>query len=120
MDSNQEFAAMDLGAPPWRVLARVTLPQAAPALISALLLTFAFSLDEFILTFLITGRDTTLPLYIYSSIRFQLSPSVIAGASIVLLLSIALIGLGGLAYSVRLTGGAPRRMRKGLADVADA
>jgi ABC-type spermidine/putrescine transport system permease subunit II len=120
MDSNQEFAAMDLGAAPWRVLARVTLPQAAPALISALLLTFAFSLDEFILTFLITGRDTTLPLYIYSSIRFQLSPSVIAGASIVLLLSIALIGLGGLAYSIRPTGAAPRPRRKGPADVADA
>ncbi|MCB8883141.1 ABC transporter permease subunit [Acidisoma cellulosilytica] len=98
VDTNQELAAMDLGATPLRVLTRVTLPQAAPALICALLLTFAFSLDEFILTFLITGSQTTLPLYIYGSIRFELSPSVIAGTSTILLLSIALIGLGALAY----------------------
>lgn len=120
MDSNQELAAMDLGARPVTAMRRVTLPQTMPALVSALLLTFAFSLDEFILTFLITGKETTLPLFIYGSIRFQLSPSVIAGASIVLMLSIALIALGGFAYSFKVRGAASRASNSEAIDVKGA
>jgi len=102
--NSQEVAAMDLGATSLKVLTRITLPQAVPALLAAFLLTLALSLDEFILTFMITGKDMTLPLYFYSSIRFRLSPSIIAGASTVLLMSITLIGIGGFLYSLKLNG----------------
>ena len=51
LDQNQELAAMDLGAPPWRALLSVTVPQALPAIIAAAMLGFAISLDEFIMTF---------------------------------------------------------------------
>ncbi|MCH4541900.1 ABC transporter permease subunit [Ochrobactrum sp. A-1] len=101
MSGNQELAAMDLGATPWKTFVRVSLPQMMPALIAALVLTFAFSLDEFILTFLVTGRTSTLPIFIFSSIRFQLSPSAIAAASVVMLLSLSLIAVGAIAYNWR-------------------
>lgn len=99
--ADQEFAAMDLGARPSQALRRITLPQAVPALMAALLITFALSMDEFILTFLVTATDTTLPLFIYGSIRFRMTPAVIAGASLILIVSIALIILGSLALFMR-------------------
>ncbi len=84
LDRNQELAAMDLGAPPWRALLSVTVPQALPAMIAAAMLGFAISMDEFIMTFLITSTTTTLPLYIYGSLRFQIDPSLDAIAAMVL------------------------------------
>jgi spermidine/putrescine transport system permease protein len=84
LDRNQELAAMDLGAPPWRALLSVTVPQALPAIIAAAMLGFAVSMDEFIMTFLITQTTTTLPLYIYGSLRFSVDPSLDAIAALVL------------------------------------
>lgn len=109
LNRDQELAAMDLGARPWRTLLSVTLPQAMPAIIAAAMLSFALSLDEFILTFLVTVNTTTLPLYIYSSLRFAADPSVDAIAALVLGLSfvLALAALG------ILTGFLGRRRRRG-------
>jgi spermidine/putrescine transport system permease protein len=84
LDRNQELAAMDLGAPPWRALLSVTIPQALPAIIAAAMLAFAISMDEFIMTFLITETTTTLPLFIYGSLRFSVDPSLDAIAAMVL------------------------------------
>jgi len=84
MDQNQELAAMDLGAPPWRALLSVTAPQAFPAIVAAAMLGFALSMDEFILTFLVTSTTTTLPLYVYSSLRFEISPSLDAISTLIL------------------------------------
>jgi spermidine/putrescine transport system permease protein len=84
MDRNQELAAMDLGAPPWRALLSVTAPQALPAVVASAMLGFALSMDEFILTFLVTSTTTTLPLYVYSSLRFEISPSLDAISTLVL------------------------------------
>jgi spermidine/putrescine transport system permease protein len=84
MDQNQELAAMDLGAPPWRALLGVTVPQALPAIVAAAMLGFALSMDEFILTFLVTSTTTTLPLYVYSSLRFEISPSLDAISTLIL------------------------------------
>ena len=97
--ANQELAAMDLGASPIRALIRVTIPQTSSALAAAFLLALAFSLDEFIMTFLITGTDTTLPLYVYSVIKFQMNPGIMAGASVILLMSALILAVGLLVHS---------------------
>lgn len=111
MDKSQELAAMDLGARPWRALVSVTIPQALPAIAAAAMLGFALSLDEFILTFLVTQTTTTLPLYVYGSLRFQVDPSLDAIAALVLGLSflLALLALG---VATGFTGVRRRRDRR--------
>jgi spermidine/putrescine transport system permease protein len=99
LPANQEAAAMDLGARPWRAIVRITLPQALPAIAAAAMIGFALSMDEFILTFLITGSTTTLPLYIYSALRFQLDPSLCALAVLLLALTILLLVLARVCFT---------------------
>jgi ABC-type spermidine/putrescine transport system permease subunit II len=98
LTANQELAAQDLGASPFRAVTRITIPQVYAALLASLVLTFTFSLDEFIMTFLVTGNDVTLPLFLYSFIRYQMNPGVMASAAIILLLSILVMLAGLLAY----------------------
>ena len=94
VDRNYELAALDLGARPLSVFLRVVLPQVAPGILAAAMISMATSMDEFIMTFLITGSDTTLPLYIYSSLRFGLSPELTALSTLILVASFVLIFLG--------------------------
>jgi ABC-type spermidine/putrescine transport system permease subunit II len=94
LDRNYELAAQDLGARPHTVFLRVVLPQIAPGIVAAAMIALATSLDEFILTFLVTGTDTTLPLYIFGSLRFGLSPELTALATVILVVSFALLILG--------------------------
>ncbi len=83
-DKNLEEASLDLGESAWTTFWRVTFPLAIPGLIASLLLTFTISFDEFILAFFLAGTDVTLPIYIWSQLRFPAKlPSVLAlGASI--------------------------------------
>lgn len=109
LDRNQELAAMDLGAPPWKALLWVTIPQAVPGIVAAALIAFAISLDEFIMTFLVTGSQTTLPLYVYGSLRFGISPELNAIAASILAISFLLLFVGGLVAMGRGRGrSAPR------------
>lgn len=94
LDPNIELAAMDLGARPWRTFIRVSLPQALPAILAAAMIAFAISMDEFIMTFLITGNQTTLPLYIWGSIRFTISPELNALSTLMLAFSFILLTVG--------------------------
>jgi spermidine/putrescine transport system permease protein len=94
LDRNQELAAMDLGATPWRTFLRVSLPQAMPGIIAAAMIGFAVSMDEFIMTFLVTGSQVTLPLYIFGSIRFVITPELTAISCLLLAASCVLIVLG--------------------------
>jgi len=96
LDRNHELAAMDLGARPWTAFLQVTLPQALPGIVAAAMISFAISLDEFIMTFLITGSETTLPLYIYGSLRFGLSPELNAISSLIVFVSFAFVFAGAL------------------------
>lgn len=96
LDPNLEFAAMDLGANPWQTFLRITVPQAFPGIVAAALLGFALSMDEFILTFLITGDQVTLPLFIYSSIRYNVTPELNALSSMMLATTIGLCGIAAL------------------------
>lgn len=114
IDPNFELAAQDLGAKPGAVFLRIVLPQIVPGLIAAALIAVATSLDEFILTFLITGTDVTLPLYIFGSLRLGVSPDVTALATLMLAVSIGFVLIAALAVFGRgragqaLTGGRRR------------
>mgnify|MGYP001439557578 CR=1 FL=1 len=89
-----EEAAMDLGAREWTTLRRVVLPLAAPAVLSSLMLTFITSFDEFIVAFFLTGTDITLPIYIWSQLRFPKSlPSVMALGTLILATSVVVVAL---------------------------
>jgi putrescine transport system permease protein len=91
-----EEAALDLGARPWRVLARITLPGISPALISGWLLAFTLSLDDLVIASFVTGPSaTTLPMAVFSSVRLGVSPEVNALATIFLGLVLTLVALAG-------------------------
>ena len=91
-----ERAARDLGAAEWQVLLLVTVPLLWPALFAAFFLAFTLSWDEFIIAFLLTRFDVTLPVEIWSALRTGLNPatnavgSLVFGASIVLVLLVEL------------------------------
>ncbi len=105
MDRSLEEAAMDLGARPFTVYLRITLPLIAPALLSGWLLAFTLSLDDLVIASFVAGPgSTTLPMVVYSSVRMGVSPQINALASlIVLFVSLAVI-VAGLAMSRRGAG----------------
>ena len=87
-----EEAGRDLGCTPWQALRLVTLPMLAPALLGAGLLVFALVFDDFVLAFFTTGVDPQpLPVRVYSSIRFGVSPAINAIGTLMLLASGLLI-----------------------------
>ncbi len=87
-----EEAARDLGCTPWQSLRLVTLPALVPALLASGLLVFALVFDDFVLAFFTTGVDPQpLPVRIYSSIRFGVSPAINAVGTLMLALSAMLI-----------------------------
>ena len=90
LDPALEETAADLGAGPWKVFRRVTLPQVWPVLVGASSLAFALSFDEFIITFFVVGSDSTLPLFIWSSLRRTIDPSVNTVSTLLLLLTLVL------------------------------
>lgn len=88
---NIERAARDLGAREWQVLALVTAPMLAPALFASFFLSMTFSWDEFIIAFLNSRFDNTLPVEIWSLLRSGLSPKTNAIGSLVFLVSTLLV-----------------------------
>lgn len=95
-----EEAAKDLGASPWQSFRRVTLPLLMPALVSAFMIAFTLSFDEFIIAFFTKGTIETFPTQVYSMIRFGVTPEVNVIATVVLVFSITLV-----LFSQRLRGG---------------
>ena len=92
-DTRLEEAAADLGAPPWRVFASITLPLILPAVVSGWLLAFALSLDDLVIATFATGPGaTTLPMRIYSAVRLGVSPEINAASS--LLVGIVAVAVG--------------------------
>jgi spermidine/putrescine transport system permease protein len=90
MDPALEEAAADLGANPLKTFRRVTLPQVWPVLVGATALAFMLSFDEFIITFFVIGSDSTLPLFIFSTLRRTIDPSINAISTLLLGLILAL------------------------------
>jgi spermidine/putrescine transport system permease protein len=85
-----EEAAADLGAPPMHVVARVLVPLLVPAMLASLLVSFALSIDDFVVSqYLASGADTTtVPMRIYSQARGGPTPALNALATIMLLFSL--------------------------------
>ncbi|MFT6024930.1 MAG: spermidine/putrescine transport system permease protein [Ascidiaceihabitans sp.] len=92
MDRSMEEASADLGENGWWTFWRVTFPIVMPGIVASLLLTFTVSFDEFIMAFFLSSTDATLPMYIWSQLRFPREfPSVLALSSLILLVSFALV-----------------------------
>ena len=83
-------AAMDLGASELRVFFEVILPMTTPAIVAVILLVFTESFGEFIVAWFVAGFDETLPIAIWTSLRFMLSPEINAIATIIMVVSITL------------------------------
>jgi spermidine/putrescine transport system permease protein len=88
-----EEASSDLGANPWQTFFLVTLPNIRSAIIGSALLSFTLSFDEIPVTFFLTGRDNTLPMYIYSTLRRGITPEINAVGTVIVVLSLGLIVL---------------------------
>lgn len=99
-DWRLEEAAADLGAPPWMTFRRVTLPLIAPGVAAAALLTFALSLDDFIITYFNSGSRATFPIQVWNTKRSSVPPQINVFGAGVLLVSVAL-SLAGLALQRR-------------------
>lgn len=88
LNPDYERASADLGEPPVMTFWRVTLPLSLPGIIASLLLTFTISFDEFILSFFLSSNSPTLPVFMWSQMRFpDRLPVVLALATIVLCVS---------------------------------
>lgn len=88
-----EEASGDLGARPWQTFLFVTLPNIRSAVIGSALLSFTVSFDEIPVTFFLTGRDNTLPMYIWSTLRRGITPEINAVGTIIVLVSLCAIVL---------------------------
>jgi ABC-type spermidine/putrescine transport system permease subunit II len=100
-----ERAASDLGANAYRRLRHVVLPLILPAMLAGALFAFTLSVDEFIITLFLIGGHNTLPIYIYTQVKFGITPEVNALASLLLAASLVLIAI---AFTLPI---ALRRMR---------
>ncbi|MGD9617610.1 MAG: ABC transporter permease subunit [Alphaproteobacteria bacterium] len=109
-DRSLEEAASDLGARPWTVLWRITLPGISPALVSGWLLAFTMSLDDLVIASFVSGpAATTLPMAVYSSVRIGVTPEANALATIFLAVVFVVVAIAFLliAWQERRRAGFP-------------
>jgi spermidine/putrescine transport system permease protein len=99
-DHHLEEAAKDLGANEWVTFTRVTLPLIAPAILSALLLTFALSVDDFVITNFNAGTTVTFPLFVWGAARAAVFPQINVIGTTIFLVAI-LIMLTNIAIQMR-------------------
>ena len=86
MDHSLEEAALDLGASKWQVFRDVVLPQILPAILSGVLLAFAMSFDDVVISIFVTGpKVNTLPVKIYTKLKTGVTPEINALATVMLL-----------------------------------
>ena len=91
-DRHLEEAAMDLGANEWVTFRKVTLPLIAPAILAALLLCFAISIDDFVVTYFNAGSSTTFPLFVWGAARVGVPAQVnVIGTAIFVIATSAML-----------------------------
>ncbi len=105
-DRRLEWAAADLGASNRQSLRYIVMPLIAPAIAAGFLLSVTLSIDEFVITFFTIGPQLTLPLYIYTQIKFGVTPEVNALATVILVVTLGAFAVG----SILLSSG--RRFRR--------
>jgi spermidine/putrescine transport system permease protein len=112
-DRALEWAAADLGASPRQTIRHIVLPLIAPAILAGALISVTLSIDEFVITWFTVGSQPTLPTYIYTQVKFGVTPEVNAVATIMLVATLLIFGIASVALgrARRLTG---RRRRPTL------
>ena len=93
-DWTLEDASLDLGAGPARTFFRVTLPLIVPGIVAAAMLSFALSLDDFIITYFVSGSTVTYPLYVNAAVKAAVPPQINVLATAILLISLILLAVG--------------------------
>lgn len=92
MDKSLEEAALDLGASPVRVFFDITLPQIIPAILSGVMLAFAMSFDDVVISIFVTGpKVNTLPIKIYTKLKTGVTPEINALATVMLAVTVLLL-----------------------------
>jgi spermidine/putrescine transport system permease protein len=91
MDRRLIEASEDLYATPAATFRQIVLPMLAPSIIASFLLAFTFSFEDFIITFFVAGPNTTLPIYVFSSIRRGVTPEINAIGTVVLVTSFTIL-----------------------------
>ena len=108
-DRRIEEASADIGARPWQTFVYITLPNIRSAIIGSALIAFTLSFDEIPVTYFLTGRDNTLPMYIWSVVRRGITPEINAIGTIIVAFSIVLIFLSVLL--IHSDGGPKKKIR---------
>jgi ABC-type spermidine/putrescine transport system permease subunit II len=108
-DRKLEWAAADLGASPRRTLRHVVLPLIAPAILAGALICITLSIDEFVITWFTVGNQPTLPTYIYTKVKFGVTPEVNAVGTVMLFATLLIFGIAGLALGRSRRSPARRR-----------
>ncbi len=93
-DWTLEDASLDLGASPTRTFFKVTLPLIVPGIVAAAMLSFALSLDDFIITYFVSGSTVTYPLYVNAATKAAVPPQINVLATAILLISLVLLAVG--------------------------
>jgi spermidine/putrescine transport system permease protein len=93
-DWTLEDASLDLGAGPVRTFFHVTLPLIVPGIVAAAMLSFALSLDDFIITYFVSGSTLTYPLYVNAATKAAVPPQINVLATAILLISLILLAAG--------------------------
>jgi spermidine/putrescine transport system permease protein len=92
MDTTLDQVAQDLYANEWQTFRRVTLPLLMPGIVSGALMAFTLSMDDFVITFFVSGPgSTTLPILVYSKVKFGVTPDLNALATLLMIFSIGLV-----------------------------
>ena len=99
-DRHLEEAAMDLGANELTTFRKMTLPLLAPAILSAALLGFALSIDDFVITYFVAGSTTTFPIFVWGAARVSVPPQVNVIASAIFLVAV-LVMIGNVLWGLR-------------------
>jgi len=106
LDRTLELAGQDLGATPFRTFWKVTLPAILPGVASGAVIAFTLSFDDFVITYFTTRPgDGTLPMRIYSMVRFGVTPEMTALSTVILVASLALIAAALRISKVPVAGG---------------
>ena len=95
-DRALEWAAADLGASPRQAIRHIVLPLISPAILAGALISVTLSIDEFVITWFTVGAQPTLPTYIYTRIKFGVTPEVNAVATIMLVATLLIFAIASL------------------------
>jgi spermidine/putrescine transport system permease protein len=100
-DESLEEASRDLGASAWQTFWSVTVPYMMPGIVAGALLAFTLSLDDFVITYFTSGPgSTTLPIKIYSMVRFSVTPDVNAASTVLIIITLT-VAMGAMAIQAR-------------------